>query len=176
MPPSVGRAMNFRLWYPQLDVYDGIRRCVCLLEYWKGPAPSLERLFIYDFFFANPPLLHRTQMTRHIRDEFNQLGIPRPESTFLSYPSAPILFHGMAPIQKQAIQTLTGKGLLERDDLRRGKAVLSNGGKQFGANISGLLTADESPVLEFLVSSFAKIGREDIAVLRRSTGLRRVAQ
>jgi hypothetical protein len=88
----------------------------------------MERLYIVDFFFANPPLLHKTHMPREVRNEFSQLTIPRPESVFLSYPSAPILFHRMEEIQKEGLRTLVGKGLIDRERLIRGEVWPSNAG------------------------------------------------
>jgi hypothetical protein len=106
--------MNGRLWYPQLDVYDAIRRIAGLLACWNPAArPSQERLYIADFYLANPPLLHKTHMSRDVRNEFNALGIDRPEKTFVSYPSAPILFQKMGEVQRQAFRTLVGKGLID---------------------------------------------------------------
>lgn len=95
--------MSFRLWYPQLDVYDGVRRVACLLNHLGKRPVGLERLFILDFFFANPPLLHSTHMPQAVRREFTKVNVPRPDQTFLEYPSAPVLFQKMEPIRRQAL-------------------------------------------------------------------------
>src|SRR5262249_25310450 len=117
----VGCPMIGRLWYPQLDVYDAIRRIAGLLAFWRPASPpSQEQLYIADFYLANLPLLHKTHMSRDVRNEFNALGISRPEKCFLSYPSAPILFQKMDEVQRQAFRTLTGKGLIELSNLERG--------------------------------------------------------
>jgi hypothetical protein len=165
--------MTARLWFPQLDVYDTIRRIACLLS--GRQSIGLERLYILDFFLANPPLLHRTHMPQNVRDEFTKLKIPRPEQAFLSYPSAPILFHKMEGIQKEALQTLLGKGLIDREQVARGKVIPSNFGKHlFSEQLARLVTLNERTVLEFLVGHFANIGEADIEVFRRSSSLRRV--
>jgi hypothetical protein len=102
--------MSGRLWYPQLDIYDAVRRMAGLLLFWNPAAlPSQERLYIADFYFANPPLLHKTHMTSDVRKDFNSLGIPRPEKSFVNYPTAPLLFQKMEEVQKQGFRTLTGK-------------------------------------------------------------------
>ena len=110
VPHPMGQAdMSSRLWYPQLDVYDCVRRVGALLSAYTDP-PGLERLCIADFYLANPPLLHQTQMPHPTRVAFRALGIPRPDKTFLTYPAPPLLFKQMEPIQKAAMLALTGKG------------------------------------------------------------------
>ena len=100
--------MNGRVWYPQLDVYDAVRRMGLLLSAWGEKWPVLERLYIADFYLANPPLLHKTRMPGDVREIFRKLSVPGPEKTFLSYPSAPILFYKMELIQKKAFHALVG--------------------------------------------------------------------
>jgi hypothetical protein len=169
--------MTVRLWYPQLDVYDAVRRIAALLAGWKLRPPVRERLYIADFFFANAPLLHHTHMPEDIRKAFSALGIPRPENTFLSYPSAPILFQKMGEVQRQALQTLIGKGLINLETLSNGVVQPSlMGAELFEGSMAHLIPQSERPLLEFLTNKFAAIGDDDIFVLRRSTGLRRLAQ
>lgn len=169
--------MSVRLWYPQLDVYDAVRRMSALLASWRLRPPSRERLYIVDFFFANPPLLHRTHMPDDVRKAFNGLEIVRPEKAFLSYPSAPILFQKMAEVQKQSLQTLIGKGLIDLDLLATGEVTPSEAGARlFKDRMIQLVQESENPLLEFLVCKFASIGDEDILALRRSSGLRRLSQ
>ena len=166
-----------RLWYPQLDVYDAIRRIGSLLCLWDlDSAPSPERLFIADFFLANPPLLHKTNMTSGTRKTFYQLDIPRPEKTFISYPSSPILFQKMDEVQRQAFRSLTGKGLIDLSLLETGTVTPSAvGSKLFKDQFLPLFGNDEYRVAEFIVHTFV-VGDEDIASLRRRTGLRRVVR
>lgn len=169
--------MSVRLWYPQLDVYDAVRRMAALLSSWKLRAPARERLYIVDFFFANPPLLHHTHMPDQVRRAFNELKVVRPEKSFLSYPSAPILFQKMSEVQRQALQTLIGKGLINLDALSNGIVEPSiTGGELFRERMIQLVPDAEKPLLEFLTGKFAAIGDDDILGLRRSTGLRRLSQ
>lgn len=168
--------MKLRLWYPQLDVYDAVRRLVCLLGRWTIDPPSSERLYIADFYFANPPLMHRVHFAQERRRQFTALGVPRPENTFLSYPSAPILFHTMGHIQQDAFKTLVGKGLIDTDQLGRSEVQLSRQGtKLFEERISALLTENERPILDFIVNTFGSSQAGDIVQLRKRTGLRRIA-
>jgi hypothetical protein len=169
--------MSGRLWYPQLDVYDAIRRIGGLLTFWSfDAAPSPERLFIADFYLANPPLLHKTHMTRELRSKFNELGIQRPEKTFVSFPSPPLLFQRMDEVQRQAFRTLTGKGLIDLDKLEKGTVTPSAAGVElFEDRFVPLFGDAERRVAEFVAGSFA-IGNNDIGTLRRNTGLRRVAR
>ena len=160
-----------RLWYPQLDVFDTVRRIGALLERF-AVSPGTERLYIADFFLANPPLLHRTTMPLNTRRAFNALKIPRPEKTFLSYPSAPLLFHKMEAIQREAVTALTGKGLVSIGAVQHGKVELTERGHTLFTTNS--ISSDaEAAVTDFIATDFAAgeaVGNHD---LRRRTGLRR---
>jgi hypothetical protein len=163
-----------RLWYPQLDAYDAIRRMASLLAIWsRDNPPSPERLYISDFYLANPPLLHNTNMSREVRERFNGLHISRPEKAFITYPSAPVLFQKMGEVQREAFRTLSGKGLLDLEGLERGIAQPSPlGSNIFSERFLPLLGEDEKPLAAFLTEAFSR-DRQDIAALRRNTGLRR---
>ncbi|BBK40234.1 hypothetical protein STVA_02540 [Allostella vacuolata] len=169
--------MSTRLWYPQLDVYDAIRRIGGLLSFWNADAaPSPEKLFIADFYLANPPLLHKTHMARELRNKFCTIGIPHPEKTFISYPSPPILFQKMDEVQRQAFRTLTGKGLIDLQKLEKGVVSPSVSGLTlFEELFVPLFTNIERKVAEFIATSFIPV-ESDIGALRRSTGLRRVVR
>lgn len=170
--------MTRRLWYPQLDVYDAIRRIAGLLSYWDTSAPpSQERLYIADFYLANPALLHKTHMSRNVRNEFNSLGVSRPEKSFVSYPSPPVLFQKMDEVQRQAFRTLAGKGLIDAELLAQGAVVPSEAGRAvFADRFLPLLSESERATANFIATSFAAIHATEIGGLRRNTGLRRVAR
>jgi hypothetical protein len=167
--------MKGRLWYSQLDVYDAIRRIASLTFIWQlDVSLSQERLYIADFYLANPPLLHKTHMTRPLRHEFNALEVERPEKSFLRYPSPPLLFQKMAEVQMQAFRTLTAKGLINLHVLARGIVRPSEAGMEvFEQNFLPLLSERELVLARFIANSFSKEGK-DIVALRRSTGLRRI--
>jgi hypothetical protein len=169
--------MSFRLWYPQLDVYDAIRRMGTIVARWAAPIPSPERLQIFDFYLANPPLLHNTHMPSEVRKSFNALKIPRPEKCFVSFPSAQLLFHKMEPVQSQALSTMLGKGLLDGTAYGVGRAVPTEAGASlFRDTFAELQSAAENYVCAFLTKEFATIGVQNIDELRRSTGLRRTVR
>lgn len=160
-----------RLWYPQLDIYDTARRIIALLLSFES-SPGIERLCIADFFFANPPLLHKTSMPATTRKIFSALEIPRPEKSFISYPSALLLFHTMEPIQREAINALAGKGLISLESLRNGRVELTSRGKGvFPPNT--ICTDAEKSLGLFLAKSFAANEEPGNHDLRRRTGLRR---
>jgi hypothetical protein len=165
--------MTGRLWYPQLDVYDSIRRIGGLLSEWMKEPPSPERLFVADFYLANPPLLHKTHMAREVRSLFGLLGVERPEKAFISYPSAPLLFQKMEEVQRLALRTLTGKGLVDLEQLQRGVVRPSRSGVQlFEKDLASLLGESERVLARFIVKHFIP-SYADVSDLRRSTGLRR---
>ena len=172
---SVGFAeMSGRLWYPQLDVYDCVRRIGALLLAFGAP-PGVERLSIIDFYLANPPLLHRSKMTKDTRRLFTALKIPRPEKTFLTYPAPPLLFNKMEPIQKEALRAMAGKSLLSINELQRGVAKLTERGQAaFRTAPIAKLAAGEMELIRFLTEDFAPTAEAGTLELRKSTGLRRV--
>lgn len=163
--------MISRLWYPQLDVFDTVRRIAIIAQQFDESA-GIERIFIVDFFLANPPLLHRTSMSADVRRKFNELKIPRPEKVFISYPSAPILFHKMESIQKEALTALSSKGLLDLEKLKSGIVEITEQGKLLFP-IKTMSSDLEQTLSWFLAKDFAdrkEVGNFD---LRRRTGLRR---
>jgi hypothetical protein len=167
----MGRGMIVRQWYAQLDSYDTIRRMMALLSRWSRPAPTLERLFICDFFLANPALLHETHMPGSIRETFRSFQIARPATEFLSYPAAPVLFAKMEGVQREALQTLLGKGLLDFDLFRKGRVALQESyTEEF---VLPHLTDRENLAADFITAYFATIGENEPGALRQSTGLRR---
>ena len=145
--------MTGRLWFPQLDVYDAVRRLGGLLGLWQGKTlPSPERLFIMDFFLANAPLLHKTHMPQEVRKAFGAIGVPRPEKSFVSYPSPQILFQKMDEVQRQAFRTLSGKGLIELTQLENGNVAPSEEGRTlFREEFLPLFSGSERQVGAFLV-------------------------
>lgn len=166
--------MNYRLWYPQLDVYDTARRMLLILNNTHDVAFSKERLCICDFFFANPPLLHKTSMPSEVRKHFNKLKIPRPETAFLNYPPAPLLFVKMSNVQDEAIQNLSGRQFLSLEDLRLKSIKLSPNGVSFIKELpDALANAYEGETLNFICTDFAAIGAGEPGKLRAATGLRR---
>ena len=165
--------MNERLWYPQLDVYSCIRRLGGLLLYFRKP-PGIERLYIADFFFANPPLLHKCKMSRDTRIAFSSLKITRPNKSFLQYPAASLLFNKMEPIQKEAFRAMSGKGIVSIEALQKGLAELTERGIYlFSADRIGNFTSKELSLIRFLSEHFAQINDDEISALRRSSGIRR---
>ena len=163
-----------RLWYPQLDVYDTIRRMGLLLLEWNTNGPSRERLFIADFYLANPPLLHKTQMDLKMREIFRSLKIPRQEKVFLEYPLAPILYHKMEPVQRKSLQTFVGKGMVDIEGIKSGRVELNDAGRELLEKKSVVGAAqDEMDTVKFLVKNFAAQDANGIREIRQRTGLRR---
>ena len=165
--------MNGRLWYPQLDVYDGIRRLGALLMAFQNQT-GIELLCIADFYLANPPLLHLTQMLAKTRRSFRLLEIPHPKKTFLTYPAPQLLYKKMEPIQKEALQAMTGTGLLSLTQFNRGVGeVTSDGQTVLKKILLERLTGHECDLIRFLTLEFVPRVDSPTLELRRRTGLRR---
>lgn len=125
------------------------------------------------FFLATPELLHKTTMKADDRKKFMELKIIRPEKSFISYPSAPLLFHKMEGIQKEAINTLSARGLISIEKYKQGYLELTG----FGRSVFDphrMSTEQELSMSYFITHFFAN--EEEIANynLRRRTGLRRI--
>lgn len=163
--------MSLRLWYPQLDVYDTVRRMLGLLNAWTSDTLTPERLYISDFYLANPALLHKTHMLSDVRRDFRELAIPKSEKAFLSYPSPQMLFAKMEPVQKEALRTLVGKGFIALDALRHGRIESDDSVSNIDDAL--LLTSAERKLIGFLTTSFSRIGAGAPGELRLATGLRR---
>ena len=165
--------MKSRIWYPQFDVYDTVRRiCVILFE-WREGTPALERLCIIDFYFANPPLLHNVKMNRNVKRSFLTLELPHPKSTFLSYPEAPILFSKMKPIQTTALNSLIGKGLIDADFIKMGSVKFTSRGEEFvERRFVPTLTESDRSIAPFLTKQFTELAYGDIGDVRKITKLR----
>ena len=167
--------MTGRLWYAQLDIYDCVRRMTCLMSL-KPEGLFRERLYILDFFFANPPMLHNTKMKLVVRSLFRDLKIPRPDKSFVTYPSAKLLFHQMEHVQKDAINALLGKGLAEYvGDDKRTLALSSEGRSVFDDAIYDKISVSEWILAEFLVRQYGPAGDDGMKGLRDSSGLRRAS-
>lgn len=169
--------MSVRLWYPQLDVYDALRRMSVLIGSWGDDKLGIERLYISDFFFASPTMLHNVHMRQDARKRFNTLKIPRPDKSFLSYPSAPLLFQKMSSVQTQAIQTLIGKELVNVSRLEIGYLQPSERGHALFRDMTEhFLGEKEERLRVFLSQEFTEKAFGEISELRRQTGLRRHVQ
>ncbi len=167
--------MNNRLWYPQLDVYDGIRRLGLLLITWCPILPPLERLYISDFYLANPPLLHHASMPRAVRKTFQYLQIARPGTTFLNYPAPQLLYHKMEPIQKSALRAMAGKGIVDVNSIRLGKVGFTqNGAELLQKVVIESSTEEEIALVNFLTTEFASISPDDSRDFRNRTVLKRI--
>lgn len=166
--------MTYRMWYAQLDLFDTARRYLALLSHWKLEAPSRDRLFVSDFYFVNPSLLHLTHMAVDVRRTFSTLRIPKPDETFLQYPSPPILYTKMGGIQAQALHNLIGKGLVELELVNQDQYRLSKEGRNLALQLGDrLVLPGEEEFLNFLVTEYVTIGRGK-GGLREMTGLRRI--
>ena len=158
------------LWFPQLDLYDTVRRQLLVVVASSSDRTlSREQLFIVDFFLANPTLLHRTKMTLAGREAFRALELPR--ESFLQLPPTPILFERMSGIQGLAFHNLVGRGALDLEAVKADQVKLFDLGRAL-AEVAIFSDDMESRLLNFLTGPFVMSG--DPAALRSATGLRRV--
>jgi hypothetical protein len=166
--------VTYRLWYAQLDVFDTLRRYVAILSKWGLDELSKDRLFISDFYLANPSLLHLTQMTLDARRSFTSLGIPRPDQTFLKYPSPPLLYNKMAGVQNEALHNLIGRGLCEVALTNKDCYRLSKQGRRLVDEMgTRLVLQREDALITFITKDFSQVGIGK-GGLRAATGLRRI--
>lgn len=166
--------MRVRQWYPQLDVFDTVRRYTALMLRWSGEGPTRERLFVSDFYLVNPSLLHKTKMTSDARKAFNSLRVPHPEQIFLRLPSPAVLYQKMSGIQSEALHNMLGRGLCDLHVADTGRFQLSEEGQEFARSIEQTLVLPlESSVIDFLASDFKMVGVER-GGLRAATGLTRI--
>ncbi len=164
--------MISRQWYPQLDIYDTIRRMAVLLRDFEK-APGVERLFIADFFFATPALLHRTSMTKEVRSQFSQLDIARPDKSYVTLPTPQLLFYKMEPVQKQALTELCGRGLIDMELFNQGRITLSLSGYAI-FDSKYLYTSIENSISGFLTKKLFSVDMMANMELRSRTGLHRI--
>ena len=164
-----------RLWFAQLDIYDCMRRMACLMSL-RPDGFFRERLYILDFYFANSPMLHHTKMKIDVRSQFRELRIPRPEKSFVTYPSARLLFHQMEPVQKDALSALLGKGLAQpvKDDPRV-LSLSAEGRSLYDSKLRRHIDDHEIDLATFLIEDFGPVGEDGMRALRESTGLRRAS-
>jgi hypothetical protein len=164
--------MILRQWYPQLDIYDTIRRMAVLLKDFEK-APGVERLCIADFFLATPAFLHRTSMTKEVRAKFSQLDIARPDKSYVTLPTLQLLFYKMEPVQKQALTELCGRGLIDMALFNQGKVTLSLSGREIFES-RDLYTSVESAISSFLTKKLLAVDMMANMELRTRTGLQRM--
>lgn len=165
--------MNVRLWYPQLDPYDAVRRMGAILHWRNGQRISVERLYICDFYMATPALLHGTTMPDATRKRFQSLAIPKANKQFVSYPSAPLLFRQMSEVQQQALQNLVGRGAIDIGILEAGEIQNASGTDVIFSQMSNLCSEAENRVAAFLANDFAEMDGREVREFRRRSGLRR---
>lgn len=158
------------LWFPQLDLYDTVRRHLLIASKFAVDGNlGREQLFIIDFFLANPSLLHRTKMTLVGREAFRALEVPR--DSFLQLPPAPILFERMSGTETLSLQNLIGRGALQIDAVKSDSIRLSPIGLTLSA-VASVTSPAESMLIDFLTGPFLDLA--DPGALRNATGLRRV--
>lgn len=166
--------MAHRIWYPQLDAFDCIRRMVAILSFADDEGLSMERAQMADLFLSSPPLLHSVTMPMQVRSNFRELGIARPEKSFLSYPAAPLLFHRMEPVQRRAIRAMVGKNLIDlRLYEKRALSLTDDARSLLDTRLKHSVA--ELKLAQFIVSDILAIGEDNIEELRKRTGLRRLA-
>lgn len=163
------------MWFPQLDAFDAMRRMGLLLMNWQNKPIVKEHLYILDFYFCSPSLLHNCRMTKDTRKEFNALNIQRPRMEFIDYPTEQILYNKMISVQESALNSLFAKNILLIDLFEDGYVSITESGKKlFQENERKLTSIKSNLLIEFLVGSFSIDAIQDINSLKEKCGLRRV--
>lgn len=164
--------MILRQWYPQLDIYDTIRRMSVMLRMFDTP-PGVERLCIADFFLATPELLHKTTMSLEVRNKFRNLEILRPDKSYVVLPASQLLFHKMEPIQNQALTELRGRDLVDGELFSKGKVTLTPLGHKVLA-AENMCMDREAEISLFLAKDLLAPDLISNTDLRSRTGLHRM--
>jgi hypothetical protein len=168
---------TLRLWHPSFDAYHCSYRFLRILVFQKDHTLTIEKLCVLDFYLLYPFLLHRASMPREVRSDFRHLGIPRPESQFVQFPSEKSLYRELSIYQKAAATNLMAKGLLAREPYLSGTANL-----RIAAIPEKLLhdlneaNRKESAFMDFLVNQFGSLELIGPRGLRALTGLVRRQQ
>ncbi|WP_417834345.1 ABC-three component system middle component 5 [Thalassospira xiamenensis] len=167
--------IHTRLWYPQFDIYDAIRRQGIIVSFYNKAEISLEFLFICDFYICNPSLMSRASMRADERKAFNSSGIPKPHQHFLSFPDERLLYAKMGGVQKQATKELAARGLIEVDRYKDAWIVATPQGSQlFDDWLCNNSEELEYKSLDFLKKYFAPVTEGGVRDLKKKTGLTRV--
>ena len=162
--------MAHRIWYPQLDAFDCIRRMVAILSFADDEGLSMERAQMADLFLSSPPLLHSVTMPMQVRSNFRELGIARPEKSFLSYPAAPLLFHKMEPVQRRAIRAMVGKNLIDlRLYEKRALSLTDDARSLLDTRLKHSVA--ELKLAQFIVSDILAIGEDNIEESKDDGGI-----
>ena len=164
--------MLLRQWYPQLDIYDTIRRMAVLLRAFETP-PGVERLCIADFFLATPQLLHKTKMSLEVRTKFRSLEIIKPEKSYVVFPASQLFFHKMETIQNQALTELRGRDLVDFELFAQGKVTLTSLGLDLLAS-EDMCMPHEADISLFLAKDLLAPDLISNTELRNRTGLHRM--
>jgi hypothetical protein len=165
--------MSARLWYPQLDINETMRRMALILSHCVEPL-SNSRLYVLDFYLANPPLLNLVHMNRDVRRAFGELHIDKPGKSFISYPPAKLLFDKMRPMQMTALRTLVGKDIARSETGAR-VTLTGNGRTVIEGSDAFTYLEGESELVVFLTTSFSSLGEGLAGGLERAANLSRVA-
>lgn len=162
---------DVRLWHPAHDAYHSAFRMLRIMLVKQSRQVELEKLYLLDFFVAYPFLLHKIHMPRPMKIAFNDLGIQKPETYFVSLPSNLSLFRDMAVIQLEAVKSLVGRGIFKKDKYIEKTAALAQ--KKIPEKLQKMalqVNEDETRFINFLVNDY---GARSVDELRVSTELKR---
>ena len=115
---------TLRVWHPSRDAYHSTYRMLLILFARSDHECSLKKLYLLDFFLLFPNLLYKVSLPMELRKKFRELDLKRPEKQFIEYPSISSLFRSIDPYQKAAVKQLAARGLLSKEDLQEGRAIL----------------------------------------------------
>ena len=163
---------KLRIWHPSRDAYNCAFRMLRLLQSASNTELDFERLRILDLYLLFPALLHRASMPQAVRDKFKELDVVRPEDMFTQLPSVAALSQDLRVYQNAAISLLLAKGIVAKEALRAGVAILysKHVPKGLRDRLSERDSIDDS-VVQFLLDDFAKIPLTGEGNIYRRIGL-----
>lgn len=161
---------DLRIWLPGQDGYHAAFRMLRIMSS-NNADMELEKLFILDFLLAYPTLLHKVYMPMELKRDFRALDIQKPEEFFLKLPSSVSLFRDMELIQAEAVKSLVGKAIFDKNLYL--KKIISLDPEKMPKELAKKVlqrNAQEHALIHFLVSTY---GGRPIKDLQDSTGLKR---
>jgi len=169
---SDGTQNKIRIWHAGRDAYHCAFRMMRLLHARRAEPTEFERLRILDAFLLAPSLLHQISMSRELKSQFKELGVPHPDEIFEKLPSVAAVYQDLRFYQSTAASYLAARGILDGPQLRTGIANLVPEGlpDEIATKIEAKYSHD-SKLVRFIATQLAKVPLQGADNIYRRAGL-----